>query len=84
MAATPLRKPRANYTITLYNYIIPNLFTDDDLNNVVHWFINKNMVLMAAILETKVDGLKLHLNIFLLFCVVLLWFCSKLNITVII
>ena len=39
------------------------------------------MILMAAILETKVDALKLYLNYFFILFIVLLWFCSKLYIT---
>ena len=39
------------------------------------------MVLMTAILETKVDALKLYLSMFFNFVIVLLWFCNKLNIT---
>ena len=79
------RKPRANCPITLGNDSIQEYtLSDNDLNNIVHRFINQNMVLMAAILETKMDALKLYLYFIFIFGVVLLWFCSKLNITVII
>ena len=32
------------------------------MTNIVHRFKNQNMILMAAILETKMDALKLYLN----------------------
>ena len=49
----------------------PNIFSDHDVNNVVHCC---TLVLMAAILETKVEALKLYICFF----IVLLWVCSKL------